>query len=127
LATPACVDKSCDTANAVGTTGAVVTFNNTNCGAYLSTCIANNGGTACMAKPTSCTSLASGNCGAGSKTTGDCYYNGSSCVDKTCANISGSTHGGCNGTLNTCTVKFDGSGCTTLAATCSTYTTSLQC
>ena len=125
FSTPACVDKSCDTASAAGTTGVVASFTNANCTAYLSTCIANNTATGCLAKPSSCTSLASTNCANGSKTTGDCYWNGSSCVDKTCANISGSTHGRCNGTLNTCTVKADASGCTTLAATCSTYTNSI--
>jgi hypothetical protein len=121
---PVCVDKSCDTASAAGTTGVVYTFNNTNCSAYLSNCIANNTADGCIVKPTSCTSLASGNCETGSKTTGDCYW-GISCVDKTCANISGSTHSVCNTTLNTCTVKPDASGCMTLGTACSSYTTSI--
>jgi hypothetical protein len=59
---PACVNKSCDTANAAGTTGELSLFSNINCGAYLSTCIANNTANGCMGKPISCTSLVSHNC-----------------------------------------------------------------
>jgi hypothetical protein len=126
LGTPACVDKSCDTASAAGTTGVLVSFTNTNCSAYLGTCIANNTATGCMAKPTSCTSLAAGNCGTGSKTTGDCYW-GASCVDKTCANITLTSHGACKSALSSCTVKADATGCMSMAATCSTYTSSINC
>nr|AAS94225.1 surface antigen A [Paramecium tetraurelia] len=140
-----CVEKSCTTASTVGTTGALSTgqFSFANCQNYISICtttnaqgvctatsypcISNNAGDGCIAKPSSCSSLIQSNCQAGSKSTGDCYWNGAACVDKTCANIALTTHNSCNTTLNTCTVNNGATACQPLATACTSYTTSENC
>ncbi|CAK64788.1 unnamed protein product (macronuclear) [Paramecium tetraurelia] len=129
-ATSACVEKSCSTASVTTTTGFLTVFSNTNCLAYLSNsaCIANNTADGCIPKPSSCGSLTtSANCGVGSKANGDCYWNGTTCVDRTCSNISLSTHSGCNGVLNTCTVNNAKTICQSLATACTSYGSSENC
>nr|P13837.1 RecName: Full=G surface protein, allelic form 156; Flags: Precursor [Paramecium primaurelia]CAA27514.1 unnamed protein product [Paramecium primaurelia] len=124
-----CVEKSCATASTVGTTGALSAggFTFSGCQTYLNTCISNNTADGCIAKPSSCSSLVSSNCRDGSKASGDCYWNGSSCVDKTCANIIQTTHNSCNTTFNQCTVNNGGTACQTLATACTSYSTQENC
>ncbi|CAD8146668.1 unnamed protein product [Paramecium octaurelia] len=62
----------------------------------------------CIANLYSCTSLVPSNCQLSSKTKGDCYCNGSSCVDRTCFNIIPTTHENCQGKFNFCTVDNEG-------------------
>lgn len=93
--TSTCVEKSCTTASVATTTGFLLSFTSSSCTNYLNTCIANNTGDGCILKPSSCSSLVSSNCGIGSKANGDCYWNGTSCVDRTCTNIAGLTHSSC--------------------------------
>ncbi|CAD8183449.1 unnamed protein product [Paramecium pentaurelia] len=124
-----CVEKSCATASTVGTTGALSAggFTFSGCQTYLNTCISNNTADGCIAKPSSCSSLVSSNCQNGSKASGDCYWNGSSCVDRTCANIIQTTHNSCNTTFNQCTVNNGGTACQTLATACTSYSTQENC
>ncbi|CAD8108961.1 unnamed protein product [Paramecium primaurelia] len=126
-ATSACVEKSCSTASITTTTGFLVSFTSSNCSGYLNTCIANNTADGCIPKPSSCSSLTSTNCGTGSKVNGDCYWNGSNCVDRTCTNISLTTHSGCQGVLNTCTVNNAKTTCQALAAACTSYGSAENC
>ncbi|CAK64874.1 unnamed protein product (macronuclear) [Paramecium tetraurelia] len=126
-ATLACVEKSCTTASVATTTGFLTVFSSSNCSTYLSTCIANNTADGCIPKPSSCTSLTSTNCGIASKANGDCYWNGTSCVDRTCTNISQSTHLGCQGVLNTCTVNNAKTTCQNLATACTSYGSAENC
>nr|P17053.1 RecName: Full=G surface protein, allelic form 168; Flags: Precursor [Paramecium primaurelia]CAA36378.1 unnamed protein product [Paramecium primaurelia] len=124
-----CVEKSCATASTVGTTGALSAggFTFSGCQTYLNTCISNNTADGCIAKPSSCSSLVSSNCRDGSKASGDCYWNGSSCVDKTCANITLTSHASCYSIFNQCTVNNGGTACQTLATACTSYSTQENC
>nr|CAA09180.1 surface antigen G [Paramecium tetraurelia] len=124
-----CVEKSCATASTAGTTGALSAggFTFSACQAYLNTCISNNTADGCMVKPSSCSSLVSSNCQLGSKASGDCYWNGSSCVDRTCANITQTTHNSCQSTFNQCTVNNGGTACQPLATACTSYSTQENC
>ncbi|CAD8109102.1 unnamed protein product [Paramecium primaurelia] len=122
-ATSACVEKSCATASIVGLLGSLETINFDNCQSYISICtatnadgqctntsrpcISNNDSNACVVKPSSCSGLNSSNCKRGSKANGDCYWNGTNCVDRICTNISLNTHIGCQGQLDTCTLHMD--------------------
>ncbi|CAD8145016.1 unnamed protein product [Paramecium octaurelia] len=127
-ATSACVEKSCTTASVTTTTGFLTVFSSSNCSTYLTSCIANNTADGCIPKPSSCGSLtSSANCTTGSKANGDCYWNGSTCVDRTCANISLSTHSGCQGVLNTCTTNNAKTTCQSLATACTSYGSSENC
>ncbi|CAD8125030.1 unnamed protein product [Paramecium sonneborni] len=121
--TSTCVEKSCATASQAGTTGVLTTgqFTFSGCTNYLPSCISNNNNDGCIAKPSSCSGLVSQNCRNGSKTNGDCYWTGSSCVDKTCTNIALTTHSDCQGVLTSCTVNNGRTGCQNLAATCASY------
>ncbi|CAD8110299.1 unnamed protein product [Paramecium primaurelia] len=125
--TSTCVEKSCTTASTAGTPGVLLTFTFANCQGYLPTCISNNNQDGCIAKPSSCSGLNSQNCQLGSKASGDCYWNGTSCVDRTCANISLATHLACQGVLNTCTTNNGKTACQPLAATCTSYGSSENC
>lgn len=96
-----------------GTTDVVSVFNNANCTAYLGGCIANNNADGCIAKPSSCSGLVSANCLDGAKSTGDCVWK-TSCVDKTCDNLTLNNHDDCYAATNLsgkCTVNADKSGC----------------
>ncbi|CAD8109130.1 unnamed protein product [Paramecium primaurelia] len=127
-ATSACVEKTCATANVTTTPGFLVAFNNTTCSGYLTnSCIANNTADNCIPKPSSCNSLVSSNCQRGSKANGDCYWNGSSCVDRICTNITQTTHDNCQSALNTCTVNNARTACQTLATACTSYGSAENC
>lgn len=90
----------------------------------------NNTSDGCIAPVSNCTSLTlAANCIDGAKTnSSDCLWN-VSCMDKTCTNLptSYTTHGACYGVTGTiankCTVAASGTGCVSLATSCSTYTT----
>lgn len=82
-----------------------------------------NDGSSCIAKLTACSGYTSpSNCIDGAKSTsGDCYWNSGTCVDKVCANITLTSHSACIGALNTCTVNAAKTSCISFAA-CNTYT-----
>ncbi|CAD8176961.1 unnamed protein product [Paramecium pentaurelia] len=141
--TTTCVEKSCSTASTVGTNGVLTIVNFTNCQNYLSVCtatnasgsctatskpcISNNNSDGCITKPSSCSGLVQQNCKDGSKSSGDCYWNGSNCVDKTCSNIIQTSHNNCIGIFDQCTVNNGGTACQALATACTAYTTQENC
>ncbi|CAD8109110.1 unnamed protein product [Paramecium primaurelia] len=141
--TSTCVEKSCATASVAGLPGVLIAFSFNNCQNYLSVCtatnaqgvctnnsrpcISNNDQTGCVVKPSSCSGLNSQNCQVGSKANGDCYWNGSNCVDRTCTNITQTTHIGCQNVLNTCTVNNGRTACQALATACTSYGSAENC
>lgn len=69
----------------------------TNCNSFLTGCLVSNDSSKCIAKVTSCSTLtSSANCLSTSKVTGSCFWNGSTCVDRTCTNINRTSHANCN-------------------------------
>ncbi|CAK70235.1 unnamed protein product (macronuclear) [Paramecium tetraurelia] len=131
-----CVEKSCTTANLSGTPGALSkgymsTCTTTNaqgsCTQTSYPCISNNSQDGCMVKPTSCSQLVQQNCKDGSKSNGDCYWNGSNCVEKICTNIILKTHNDCYNIFNQCTVNDDGTACIPLATACNSYKIQENC
>ncbi|CAD8070415.1 unnamed protein product [Paramecium primaurelia] len=140
-----CVEKSCATANLVGTSNAISpgSFSVVNCSSYLTVCvkmdaqgaciqtqnpcISNNTSDGCMNKPSSCNVLVQDNCTIGSTISGNCYWNGSNCVDKTCANIIKITHNECNSIFDQCTVNNGQTSCQPLQDQCSFYSIQDNC
>ncbi|CAK82827.1 unnamed protein product (macronuclear) [Paramecium tetraurelia] len=127
--TSSCIEKSCATATNDETTGALSAggLSHFACQAYLYTCILNNTGDGCIAKPSSCSSLVPSNCLIGSRANGDCYWNGSSCVDRTCENITQTTHSGCQVAFVQCTVNSGRTACQQLASSCASYVIEENC
>ncbi|CAD8202267.1 unnamed protein product [Paramecium octaurelia] len=131
-----CVEKSCTTANLSGTPGAlsagylstcITTNAQGTCTQTSYPCISNNTKDGCMVKPTSCSQLVQQNCKDGSKSNGDCYWNGSNCVEKTCTNIISTTHNDCYNIFNQCTVNDNGTACLQLASACTSYKIQENC
>ncbi|CAD8096596.1 unnamed protein product [Paramecium sonneborni] len=127
-----CILKTCQTANLLGTTGAlsIQNINLTSCQNYMTNkiCIVNNTLDGCMEKPITCSQLQQlQNCQPKSTINGDCYWNGTSCVDKICSNIKLFTHYDCQNELNQCTVNVETTSCQSLSSTCQAYTTDENC
>lgn len=97
----------------------------------MTTCLSSNDATGCIPLTASCGNLStSDNCIDGAKSGGaDCFWNGSSCVDKTCTSLNTATyttHNACytvSGTINKkCTINTSSNACIALLSSCSSYT-----
>ncbi|CAD8087778.1 unnamed protein product [Paramecium primaurelia] len=101
---PYCLNRTCSL------TIGITNFTPTNCANWLSTCVVNNVSvpTGCMALQSSCSSYQySDNCTYTSLNV-QCYWNGSSCVNRTCTTTEGITdfdHSSCYTWMNSCTVN----------------------
>ncbi|CAK80326.1 unnamed protein product (macronuclear) [Paramecium tetraurelia] len=117
----ACKDRACN--NFTGTA------NHANCVAWLSSCTVNTTNNGCVTKPTNCTTggVTENQCVVSSSNV-KCAWIGSTCVNRTCAQYSGTfNHTNCNNWLNTCTVNSDATACSALQSSCTSYTAENQC
>ncbi|CAD8069691.1 unnamed protein product [Paramecium primaurelia] len=90
-------------------------------------CTAKEGG-GCMDITSDCASLQKLGC-VQNQLGNDCFWDGSSCKDKTCTNAPNTytTHEQCQKYLNTCSLNNDQKGCMDMPSSCDSYINESQC